>query len=324
MGLPGRIVLLLALSSPLFARQGFRLNYDLQSTDIPAEQSARVIEYLRANPLSYFLVQGFACDTGGFAVSIKIAESRAKKARQLIQGAVPDERLRFAPPTVIKGEPRTEHRKLEIAAFDSPAEVDAALTQAIRKNREAHSQFGIAETGIPPPEAGSEIETGSDNGRFWLLGLAVLILIPVLYLLFTKGRKRGEPHEEHRLTEEQAEAVEAITGEPVLQKKRGRTPITAKSVVAPQAFIQEFRSTGMAPKKKTKPVPTIRKALDKAFETRSLSEIAKSPIHALQGLTPRHSKMLEEAFGVKTVEDLASLKYFELARAITVLARYEE
>ncbi|MBL8019848.1 MAG: hypothetical protein K8S54_20505 [Spirochaetia bacterium] len=80
----------------------------------------------------------------------------------------------------------------------------------------------------------------------------------------------------------------------------------------------------MASKKKVKPVPTIRKALDKQFETRSLGEIAKSPIHALQGLTPRHSKMLEEAFGIKTVEDLASLKYFELARAITVLARYEE
>ncbi|MBX7087080.1 MAG: hypothetical protein K1X70_11645 [Leptospirales bacterium] len=81
----------------------------------------------------------------------------------------------------------------------------------------------------------------------------------------------------------------------------------------------------MASKKKaSKPGPTIKKALDKAYENRSLGEIAKSPVHSLQGLTPRHSKMLEEAFGVKTVEDLAGLKYFELARAITVLARYED
>jgi len=150
-----------------------------------------------------------------------------------------------------------------------------------------------------------------------LLVRALIVWLAFRELAIRKKQAR------HRLTEPEAEMIKAITGEaPVVAQKNRRAH--ALPSIQPQDII-DFRSTTMAAKKKTqKAGPTIRKALDKAFEMKSLNEIAKSPVHALQGLTPRHSKMLEEAFGVKTVEDLAALRYFELARAITVLARYED
>ena len=85
----------------------------------------------------------------------------------------------------------------------------------------------------------------------------------------------------------------------------------------------------MGIKKKKKPAAkvnpiTIRGAVDREDEGRSLGELAKAPISSLEGLTPRHERMLEEAFGVKTVEDLARLKYVEIARAIVVLSQYEK
>ncbi|MCB1324044.1 MAG: hypothetical protein H7A21_01075 [Spirochaetales bacterium] len=69
---------------------------------------------------------------------------------------------------------------------------------------------------------------------------------------------------------------------------------------------------------------SIRGAVDKAFEEKSLGELRRSPVDALQGLSARHARLLEEAFGIKTVEDLARLRYVEIARAIVVLAEYEK
>ena len=78
-------------------------------------------------------------------------------------------------------------------------------------------------------------------------------------------------------------------------------------------------------KAKSKITPTsIRGAGDRDLDDQSLGELSRAPIDALEGLTPRHARMLEEAFGIKTVEDLARLKYVEIARAIVVLAHYEK
>ncbi|HOP62385.1 MAG TPA: hypothetical protein PK358_09590 [Spirochaetota bacterium] len=67
----------------------------------------------------------------------------------------------------------------------------------------------------------------------------------------------------------------------------------------------------------------INKAVDKAFEEKSLKEIADAPVSALQGVSEGDAKLLAEAFNVKTVKDLAELKYVKWAQAIVALADTE-
>jgi hypothetical protein len=68
----------------------------------------------------------------------------------------------------------------------------------------------------------------------------------------------------------------------------------------------------------------INKAVDKAYEGKSLKEIVDSPVDALQGVSEGDAKLLLEAFNVKTVGDLADLKYVKWAQAIVNLADTEE
>lgn len=67
----------------------------------------------------------------------------------------------------------------------------------------------------------------------------------------------------------------------------------------------------------------INKAVDKAWESKTLKEIAHAPPSALQGLTPEHDKILAQV-GIKTVRDLAEWKYATWARAIARLAELEQ
>ena len=62
------------------------------------------------------------------------------------------------------------------------------------------------------------------------------------------------------------------------------------------------------------------KMLDKAYENLSLAEIAKAPVTALAGVSEGDGEHLAAAFGIKTVGDLGTNKYFRLAAAITDLA----
>lgn len=64
----------------------------------------------------------------------------------------------------------------------------------------------------------------------------------------------------------------------------------------------------------------IASKLDKAYETKSLAEIAGAPISALQGVSDGDAQHLKDAFGIKTVRDLGTNKYFLWAQAITKLA----
>ncbi|MCL2764292.1 MAG: hypothetical protein FWD40_03295 [Treponema sp.] len=64
----------------------------------------------------------------------------------------------------------------------------------------------------------------------------------------------------------------------------------------------------------------IDKALDKAYEKMSFKELADAPVAALQGLSEGDAVKLKEAFNVKTIKDLAKLKYVRWAQAITTLA----
>jgi len=65
-------------------------------------------------------------------------------------------------------------------------------------------------------------------------------------------------------------------------------------------------------------------AVDKEFEDKSLSEIAKAPVAALEGVSERQAQLLHEAFGITTVEQLANNRFFKVAQAITILASKED
>ncbi|MFF5933623.1 hypothetical protein [Streptomyces sp. NPDC012508] len=59
--------------------------------------------------------------------------------------------------------------------------------------------------------------------------------------------------------------------------------------------------------------------LDKAWADKSLPEILAAPVAALKGVSDRDGELLREAFGVKTIADLADLKYVRYAQALAGL-----
>ncbi|MFF3393785.1 hypothetical protein ACFYW1_23005 [Streptomyces sp. NPDC002669] len=61
------------------------------------------------------------------------------------------------------------------------------------------------------------------------------------------------------------------------------------------------------------------KVLDKAWADKALPEILAAPVAALKGVSDRDGELLQEAFGVKTVSDLAELKYARWAQALAAL-----
>lgn len=67
----------------------------------------------------------------------------------------------------------------------------------------------------------------------------------------------------------------------------------------------------------------INKALDKAWESKTLAEIADAPPSALAGLSEKHDAAFA-ALGIKTVRDLAEYKYADWARAIVALSKSAE
>ena len=67
----------------------------------------------------------------------------------------------------------------------------------------------------------------------------------------------------------------------------------------------------------------IDKALVKDYEGKPLKELVDAPVDALQGVSAGDAVHLQEAFGVKTIGDLANLKYVQWAQAIVTLAATE-
>ncbi len=68
----------------------------------------------------------------------------------------------------------------------------------------------------------------------------------------------------------------------------------------------------------------INKAVVKDYESKSLKEIADAPIAALQGVSERQAELLYEAFKIKTIRQLADLRFTTWAKAICNLADTEE
>ena len=63
----------------------------------------------------------------------------------------------------------------------------------------------------------------------------------------------------------------------------------------------------------------LTKALDKAWENKSLAEILDAPPSAIAGLTEKHDVQLKEALGIKTIRQLGANKYFALAGVLVAL-----
>jgi hypothetical protein len=67
-------------------------------------------------------------------------------------------------------------------------------------------------------------------------------------------------------------------------------------------------------------VGDIASKVDKAYESKSLAELADAPVDAIQGVSEGDAQHLKDAFNIKTVRDLGTNKYFLWAQAITKLA----
>jgi hypothetical protein len=63
----------------------------------------------------------------------------------------------------------------------------------------------------------------------------------------------------------------------------------------------------------------LAKALDKAYEDKSLKEILDASPAALAGVTDADAKHLEEAFNIKTVRQFGENKYFAVAAALAAI-----
>ena len=68
---------------------------------------------------------------------------------------------------------------------------------------------------------------------------------------------------------------------------------------------------------------TLDKALDKAYENKSLEEILDAPVAALAGISDGDAQHLAAAFNIKTVRDLGTSKYFLLAQTLVALSGHE-
>jgi hypothetical protein len=67
----------------------------------------------------------------------------------------------------------------------------------------------------------------------------------------------------------------------------------------------------------------LNKALDKAYEGKSLAEVLDAPVSALSGVSDGDAEHLAAAFNIKTVRDLGSNKYFSVAGALVALGGHQ-
>ena len=68
----------------------------------------------------------------------------------------------------------------------------------------------------------------------------------------------------------------------------------------------------------------LNKALDKEYENKTLTELLDAPVAALAGVSDGDAEKLSAAFGIKTVRDLGTNKYFRLAQALAELGGHAD
>jgi hypothetical protein len=59
--------------------------------------------------------------------------------------------------------------------------------------------------------------------------------------------------------------------------------------------------------------------VDKDYETMTPEELVKAPVAALQGVSAGDAEHLKAAFGIETIGDLGTNKFFRWAQAIVAL-----
>jgi len=64
----------------------------------------------------------------------------------------------------------------------------------------------------------------------------------------------------------------------------------------------------------------IETKVDKAYESKSVIELADAPVAALQGVSDSDAEHLKAAFNITTIRDLGTNKFFLWAQAIAKLA----
>ncbi|MYN05153.1 hypothetical protein GTP41_23955 [Pseudoduganella sp. DS3] len=64
--------------------------------------------------------------------------------------------------------------------------------------------------------------------------------------------------------------------------------------------------------------------VDKQYVGKSFRDLAEAPVSALRGVSGKDAKVLQAAFGVQSVRDLAQLKFVRWACAIAILADEEQ
>jgi len=69
---------------------------------------------------------------------------------------------------------------------------------------------------------------------------------------------------------------------------------------------------------------SIRKGVDKEFQSPPLSDLIKIPVHMFKRIAPDTEGKAFQFLGVNTVVDLAEFKYCRWAEAIIVAAKFEE
>lgn len=62
-------------------------------------------------------------------------------------------------------------------------------------------------------------------------------------------------------------------------------------------------------------------ALDKSYESTSLTDLANAPVSALAGVSEEDAEALRKAFNIKTIADLANHKFVHTAQAIVTLSQ---
>lgn len=68
----------------------------------------------------------------------------------------------------------------------------------------------------------------------------------------------------------------------------------------------------------------LSKALDKAYEDKPVPELLDAPVAALAGVSDGDAEKLQAAFGIKTVRDLGTNKYFRFAESLVRLAEHHD
>ena len=66
---------------------------------------------------------------------------------------------------------------------------------------------------------------------------------------------------------------------------------------------------------------SFEKMLDKAYEKKTAKELIDAPVEALAGVSKGDADLLAKSFGIKTIGDLATNKYFIAAQQIADIAK---